>query len=289
MATIGFIGLGTMGFPMAGHLAAAGHDVRVYNRTRRKAEQWQSQYPGRIADTAVQAAQGAEFVLTCVGNDDDLRDVMIGPNGILQAVAAQTVLIDHTTVSASLAQTLYDRATAVGAHFLDAPVSGGQVGAEQGKLTIMCGGDLIAYERAEPVLAAYAREQQRMGPAGTGQLTKMVNQICVAGLLQGLAEGLHFGQCAGLDMHAVLDIISTGAAGSWQMSHRGKIMLDDQFDGGFAVDWMRKDLAICLAEAKHNGATLPVTALVDQFYADLQQRGGGRFDTSALLRRLTCR
>jgi 3-hydroxyisobutyrate dehydrogenase len=286
MANVAFIGLGVMGYPMAGHLAAKGHGVTVYNRSGAKAEAWVAQHGGRAAPTPAQAAEGAEFVFACVGNDDDLRSVTLGETGAFIGLASDAVFVDHTTASAAVARELAEKASERGAHFIDAPVSGGQAGAENGVLTVMCGGAEAPYARAEPVIAAFARMCRLMGPSGAGQLTKMVNQICIAGLLQGLSEGLHFAQKAGLDGEAVLDVISKGAAGSWQMENRGTTMLADKFDFGFAVDWMRKDLGICLATANENGAGLPVTALVDQFYKDVQAMGGARWDTSSLIRRL---
>ena len=286
MASVAFIGLGVMGYPMAGHLAAKGHSVTVYNRTESKAAAWVAEHGGARAPTPAAAAEGAELVFSCVGNDDDLRSVTTGPDGVFETLAPGGILIDHTTASAAIARELNDAATAQSAHFIDAPVSGGQAGAENGVLTVMCGGAPEAYERAEPAIMAFARAARLMGPAGSGQLTKMVNQITIAGLLQGLSEALSFAEKAGLDGAAVLEVISKGAAGSWQMENRGATMLADKFDFGFAVDWMRKDLGICLAEAERNGAPLPVTALVDQFYKDVQGMGGGRWDTSALIRRL---
>jgi len=281
-----FIGLGVMGFPMAGHLARAGHDVTVYNRNPAKAAQWTQQHGGRSAPTPAAAAAGAEFVMLCVGNDDDVRAVALGKDGALSAMQAGTVLVDHTTASATVARELHAAAKTRGVGFLDAPVSGGQAGAENGKLTIMVGGEAEAFARAEPVLGCYARAVALMGGPGSGQLTKMVNQICIAGLVQALSEGIHFGTRAGLDIERVLDVIGKGAAQSWQMDNRGKTMAADKFDFGFAVDWMRKDLSMAVAEARANGATLPVTALVDQFYARIQARGGGRWDTSSLIRLL---
>jgi len=281
-----FIGLGVMGFPMAGHLARAGHDVTVYNRSPAKAAQWTEKHGGRSAPTPAAAAQGAECVMLCVGNDSDVRAVALGEDGALSAMAAGTILVDHTTASAIVARELYAAAKARGVGFLDAPVSGGQAGAENGKLTIMVGGDADVFAGAEPVLACYARAVTLMGGPGSGQLTKMVNQVCIAGLVQALAEGIHFGLRAGLDIERVLDVIGKGAAQSWQMDNRGKTMAADKFDFGFAVDWMRKDLAMAIAEARANGAVLPVTALVDQFYARIQARGGGRWDTSSLIRLL---
>ncbi|HMQ91926.1 MAG TPA: NAD(P)-dependent oxidoreductase [Amaricoccus sp.] len=286
MARVAFIGLGVMGYPMAGHLAARGHAVTIYNRTAARADAWVAQHGNSWAATPAEAAQGAEIVFACVGNDDDLRSVTTGEAGAFEGIAKGAVFVDHTTASAAVARELHRAARDHGAHFIDAPVSGGQAGAENGTLTVMCGGEAEPYGRVEPVIAAYARSCRLMGGVGAGQLTKMVNQICIAGLLQGLSEGLAFAQKAGLDGQAVLDVISKGAAGSWQMENRGASMLEDRFDFGFAVDWMRKDLAICLAEADANGAALPVTALVDQFYKDVQGMGGRRWDTSSLIRRL---
>jgi 3-hydroxyisobutyrate dehydrogenase-like beta-hydroxyacid dehydrogenase len=286
MAKIAFIGLGVMGFPMAGHLARAGHDVCVYNRTRSKAEHWCTTYSGRSAATPAAAAEGAEFVFTCVGNDDDLRQVTTGAEGVLKTLLPGSVLIDHTTASAEVARELDLQAKEQGCGFLDAPVSGGQAGAENGVLSIMIGGVEADYGRVSPLLDAYAKSHRLLGEAGSGQLAKMVNQICIAGLVQGLAEAVHFVKRAGLEGEAVFDVIQHGAAGSWQMANRHQSMLDDRYDFGFAVDWMRKDLRIALEEARRNGARLPVTALVDQFYADLQAEGNGRLDTSSLLKRL---
>jgi 3-hydroxyisobutyrate dehydrogenase-like beta-hydroxyacid dehydrogenase len=286
MAKVAFLGLGVMGFPMARHLAGKGHDVTVYNRTPAKAESWVTAHGGKAAGTPAEAAAGREFVFCCVGNDDDLRAVTIGKDGAFAAMAEGSVFIDHTTASANVARELGAAATAAGFAFIDAPVSGGQAGAENGVLTVMCGGDPDSYARAEPVIMSFARACRLLGPTGAGQLTKMVNQICIAGLVQGLAEGVHFGRKAGLDMEAVLDVISKGAAGSWQMENRGKTMNQMKFDFGFAVDWMRKDLGICLDEGRRNGAKLPVTALVDQFYGDVQAMGGRRWDTSSLVARL---
>jgi len=283
---VAFIGLGTMGYPMAGHLAKAGHRVTVYNRTAAKAGEWVRQHGGAAAPTPALAAANADLVMTCVGNDDDLRAVTLGADGALAKMRANTVLVDHTTASARVARELHAAAKAKRVDFLDAPVSGGQSGAESGKLTIMVGGDAGAFARAEGVLACYARAVTRLGGPGSGQLTKMVNQICIAGMVQALSEGIHFAEKAGLDPLAVLDVIGKGAAQSWQMDNRGKTMVADQFDFGFAVDWMRKDLGICIAEARANGAALPVTALVDQFYARLSALGGGRRDTSSLIRLL---
>ncbi len=286
MAKVAFLGLGVMGYPMAGHLAKAGHEVTVYNRTAAKSAAWAKQHGGRAAATPREAAQGADFVMSCVGNDDDLRSVCLGDDGALAGMAKGAIFVDHTTVSAKVTRELYAAAAGIGVSFVDAPVSGGQAGAENGVLSIMCGGDQPAYDAAEPVMQAYGRSIKRLGESGAGQLTKMVNQICIAGLVQGLSEGLHFAEKAGLDGKAVVDVIAGGAAGSWQMSNRYETMLDDHFEHGFAVDWMRKDLGICLATANENGASLPVTALVDQFYKDVQKLGGGRWDTSALIRRL---
>jgi len=275
-----------MGGPMAGHLSAAGHDVTVYNRTAARAEGWLQAHRGRAAATPREAARGAAFVMSCVGNDDDLRAVCLGEDGAFAGMAAGTVFVDHTTVSASVTRELHKAAADLGIAFVDAPISGGQAGAESGVLSVMCGGAADAYDKAEPVIAAYARICRRIGDSGAGQMTKMCNQIAIAGLVQGLSEALHFAEKAGLDGHAVVEVISQGAAGSWQMSNRYKTMLDDHFEHGFAVDWMRKDLGICLDAADENGASLPVTALVDQFYKDLQKMGGGRWDTSALFKRL---
>ena len=286
MSKVAFLGLGVMGYPMAGHLASAGHTVSVYNRTREKAQAWVSRHPGRLGDTPAQAVADVDFVMACVGNDDDLRAVCTGPDGAFGAMKRGAVFVDHTTVSAIVTRALADAARERGIDFVDAPVSGGQAGAENGRLVVMCGGSPAAFDRAAPVIDAYAAHCQRMGDTGAGQLTKMVNQICIAGLLQGLAEGLSFAQKAGLDGGAVVDLIKGGAAGSWQMVNRHQTMLDGAFDFGFAVDWMRKDLGICLREAEANGAALPVTALVDQFYKDVQAMGGGRWDSSALIERL---
>ncbi len=286
MARVAFLGLGVMGYPMAGHLAAKGHAVTVWNRTAAKADKWVAQHRGHKADTAAKAASGASFVMACLGNDDDLRAVCNGPEGAFAGMDRGAVFVDHTTVSAAVTRELGARAADLGLGFVDAPVSGGQAGAENGVLSVMCGGDEAQYAAAEPVIAAYARICRRLGPSGAGQLAKMVNQICIAGLVQGLAEGLHFAEKAGLDIADLVEVISQGAAGSWQMVNRHKTMADDKYDFGFAVDWMRKDLGICLATANENGASLPVTALVDQFYKDVQKSGGGRWDTSSLLSRL---
>jgi 3-hydroxyisobutyrate dehydrogenase len=283
---VAFIGLGVMGYPLAGHLAKAGHQVTVFNRTLARAERWLAEFPGRIAVTPAEAAQEAALVFACVGRDDDVRQITLGPAGAFQGMQAGAVLVDHTTTSALLARELAASAREKNLVFLDAPVSGGQAGAEQGMLTVMVGGDETAFERAKPVIAAYARSVERMGPSGSGQLTKMVNQICIAGLLQGLAEGLHFAKRAGLGPAAVVEVISKGAAQSWQMDNRSATMIEGRFDFGFAVEWMRKDLAITLDEARRNGAHLPVTALVDQFYGEVQALGGQRWDTSSLIARL---
>ncbi len=283
---IAYIGLGTMGAPMAAHLIRAGHQVTVYNRTQSKADAFVAEHGGIVATTPALAAKGASLVITCVGNDDDLREVCIGAHGAFQSMPAGAVLVDHTTTSAQVAQELAQTASQQGLAFIDAPVSGGNLGAINGVLTVMCGGDPSAFDRVQPVLMAYSRAVTHLGASGAGQLAKMVNQISVAGLLQGLAEALAFGQKAGLDMHQVLQVISQGAASSWQMQNRGPTMVDDQFDFGFAVDWMRKDLGLCIDEAKRLGARLPATALIDQFYADVQAQGGGRWDTSSLIRRL---
>lgn len=283
MAKCAFIGLGVMGYPMAGHLQKSGHSVTVYNRTTAKAEKWAAEFGGTFAATPAKAAKDAEFVFCCVGNDDDLRSVITGPDGALAGMSAETILVDHTTASANVARELYQLAARQDVSMIDAPVSGGQAGAENGVLTVMCGGDQTAFDKAAPVIDAFARSCKLMGETGSGQLTKMVNQICIAGLVQGLSEAMNFGNKAGLDMTKVIDVISKGAAGSWQMENRGQTMVDGKFDFGFAVDWMRKDLGICLEEAGRNGARLPVTALVDQFYAQVQGRGGNRWDTSSLI------
>ena len=287
MANVAFIGLGVMGYPMAGHLAKrGGHTVTVYNRTGAKAEKWAAAHGGKAAPTPKAAADGAEFIFTCVGNDDDLRSVTLGPDGALAGMSSGAVLIDNTTASAIVARELYAAAKLKGVGFLDAPVSGGQAGAENGQLTVMVGGEQPAFDKAKPVIDAYAKMVGLMGPAGSGQLTKMVNQICIAGLVQGLAEGIHFAKKAGLDVEQVIGVISKGAAQSWQMENRYKTMNAGKFDFGFAVDWMRKDLSISIAEARQNGAKLPVAALVDQFYAEVQAMGGKRWDTSSLIARL---
>ncbi|MGK0267949.1 MAG: 3-hydroxyisobutyrate dehydrogenase-like beta-hydroxyacid dehydrogenase [Paraglaciecola sp.] len=283
---IAFIGLGVMGYPMAGHCKKAGYDVTVFNRTNKKAEAWVNEFSGKIALTPKLASQQANIILLCVGNDDDLRSVMLGDHGILAGVNTGDIIVDHTTASAQVAREMAKLCTEIGVGFLDAPVSGGQVGAESGQLTVMLGGHLIHYNAVEPVISCYAKFSQLLGGVGSGQLAKMMNQICIAGTVQGLAEAISFGENAGLDCHAVIDVISKGAAQSWQMENRFETMLAGKFDFGFAVDWMRKDLDIALNEAKRNGSTLPLTALVDQFYADVQKMGGGRWDTSSLLTRL---
>ncbi len=283
---VAFLGLGVMGYPMAGHLARAGHKVTVYNRTAKKAEQWAEEFGGRTAATPREAALGAQIVFSCVGNDDDLRSVMLGDDGAFAGMAKDAIAVDNTTASARVARELHGVARSRGQHFIDAPVSGGQAGAVNGALTVMCGGDLGPFERAQPVAMAFGKAVTRVGESGAGQLAKMVNQICIAGLVQGLAEGISFGQAAGLDMKLVLQVIGKGAAQSWQMDNRGTTMIDDKFDFGFAVDWMRKDLGLCLDEARANGAALPAAALIDQFYADVQAMGGRRWDTSSLIRRL---
>ena len=286
MTKITFLGLGVMGYPMAGHLVAAGHSVTVYNRTTAKAEAWVAQHGGALGKTPADAAEGTEMVMACVGNDDDLRSVCLGPDGAFASMSKGSIFVDHTTVSAAVTHELYESAKAKGISFVDAPVSGGQAGAENGQLSIMCGGDQEDYDWAEPVMNVYSKLCRRIGDSGSGQMTKMCNQIAIAGLVQGLAEAMHFASKAGLDGAAVIEVISQGAAGSWQMSNRYETMLDDHFEHGFAVDWMRKDLGICLATADENGASLPVTALVDQFYKDVQKLGGGRWDTSSLFKRL---
>jgi 3-hydroxyisobutyrate dehydrogenase-like beta-hydroxyacid dehydrogenase len=283
MAKVAFLGLGVMGFPMAGHLVKAGHEVTVYNRTASKAADWAGKHKGKTAPTPAEAAKGAELVMTMVGNDDDLRSVVYGDKGALAGMANAAILVDHTTASAAVAREIEAEAKKKGVGFVDAPVSGGQAGAENGQLGIMCGGDPATFAKAEPVMKVYAKALTLIGPAGSGQLTKMVNQICIAGLLQGLSEGMNFAAKSGLDIDKVLSVITAGAAGSWQMQNRAKTMVEGKFNFGFAVDWMRKDLGICLEESKRNKARLPVTALVDQFYAAVQARGGGRWDTSSLI------
>jgi 3-hydroxyisobutyrate dehydrogenase len=286
MAKVTFLGLGVMGYPMAGHLVKAGHEVTVYNRTTAKAEKWAEEFGGSFAATPREASDGADFVMACVGNDDDLRAVCTGDDGAFAGMAEGAIFVDHTTVSAAVTRELYEVAAQARLSFVDAPVSGGQAGAENGQLVVMCGGDEAAYAKAEPIIDAYAKLCKRLGDSGMGQMCKMVNQICIAGLVQGLSEGLHFAEKAGLDGRAVVEVIGGGAAGSWQMVNRYETMLDDHFEHGFAVDWMRKDLGICLSTADETGASLPVTALVDQFYKDVQKIGGGRWDTSSLIKRL---
>ena len=286
MANVAFLGLGVMGYPMAGHLQSAGHSVTVYNRTTAKADAWVAEHGGAMATTPAEVAQGADFVMACVGNDDDLRGVCLGDTGAFAGMSKGAIFVDHTTVSAKVTAELYATCVELGLSFVDAPISGGQAGAENGVLSIMCGGDQTAYDAAEPIMAAYSRICRRIGDSGAGQKTKMCNQIAIAGLVQGLSEALHFAEKAGLDGAAVVEVISQGAAGSWQMSNRYQTMLDDHFEHGFAVDWMRKDLGICLQAADETGASLPVTALVDQFYKDVQKMGGGRWDTSSLFKRL---
>ncbi len=286
MAKVAFLGLGVMGFPMAGHLAAKGHAVTVYNRSAEKARRWTETHKGTPAATPAEAAKGADFVMACVGNDDDLRAICLGPVGAFAGMAKGAIFVDHTTVSAAVTRDLAQAAAKLGLGYVDAPVSGGQAGAENGVLSVMCGGDEADYAKAEPVIAAYARICRRLGPSGAGQMAKMVNQICIAGLVQGLAEGLNFAEKAGLDIEELVEVISQGAAGSWQMVNRHKTMATGKYDYGFAVDWMRKDLGICLKTGDEIGASLPVTALVDQFYKDVQAMGGKRWDTSSLIARL---
>ncbi len=287
MAKVAFLGLGVMGYPMAGHLKnKGGHEVTVYNRTTAKADKWVAQHGGKRAGTPREAAEGQDFVMACVGNDADLREVASGEDGAFSGMKKGAVFVDHTTASAAIARELFAEAKTRGFEFVDAPVSGGQAGAENGALTVMCGGEDGAFKRAETVIAAYAKACNLLGPVGSGQLAKMVNQICIAGLVEGLAEGLHFAKRAGLDIEKLIATISKGAAQSWQMENRYKTMTEGKFDFGFAVDWMRKDLGICLAEARRNGANLPVTALVDQFYSEIQKMGGKRWDTSSLIARL---
>lgn len=286
MAKLAFLGLGVMGAPMAGHLQKAGHEVTVYNRTASKAEDWAKTYGGQAAATPREAAQGAECVMACVGNDDDLRSVCVGDDGAFAGMDAGAIFVDHTTVSAAVTRELYAAADAAQISFVDAPISGGQAGAENAQLSIMCGGDQGAFDRALPVMEVYSKICRRIGDSGAGQMTKMCNQIAIAGVVQGLSEALHFAEKAGLDGRAVVEVISQGAAGSWQMANRYETMLDNEFDHGFAVDWMRKDLGICLDTADETGASLPITALVDQFYKDVQKIGGGRWDTSSLIQRL---
>ena len=286
MAKLTFLGLGVMGYPMAGHLQAAGHEVCVYNRTAAKAQKWVDQHSGTMALTPREAAAGAEFVMACVGNDDDLRSVCLGEDGAFAGMEKGASFVDHTTVSAKVTAELSKAAGEAGLSFVDAPISGGQAGAENAQLSVMCGGEQAAYDAAEPIINTYAKMCRRIGDSGAGQMTKMCNQIAIAGLVQGLSEALHFAEKSGLDGRAVVEVISQGAAGSWQMANRYETMIDDEFEHGFAVDWMRKDLGICLSTADENGASLPVTALVDQFYKDVQKMGGGRWDTSSLFKRL---
>ncbi|TMV13636.1 NAD(P)-dependent oxidoreductase [Arenibacterium halophilum] len=286
MAKLAFLGLGVMGYPMAGHLQKAGHEVTVYNRTAAKAEAWVAEHGGAMATTPAKAAEGADFVMACVGNDDDLRSVCLGTDGAFAGMTKGAVFVDHTTVSALVTRELGAEAESLDLGYVDAPISGGQAGAENGVLSVMCGGTQAAFDSAAPVIDAYARICRRIGDLGAGQLTKMCNQIAIAGLVQGLSEALHMAEKSGLDGRAVVEVISQGAAGSWQMANRYETMLDDHFEHGFAVDWMRKDLGICLDTADENGASLPVTALVDQFYKDVQKLGGGRWDTSSLFKRL---
>jgi len=286
MHNLAFIGLGVMGFPMAGHLAKAGHNVTVFNRNPDKAQKWCSEYTGKIAATPAEAAKGADLVMCCVGNDDDLREVTIGTNGAFSEIGEGSIFVDHTTVSARVTKELFDIGNKMGFDFIDAPISGGQAGAENGLLSIMCGGSQNAFNKAKPILEIYSKICRRIGESGAGQQTKMCNQIAIAGLVQGLAEALHFAEKAGLNGRDVVEVISQGAAGSWQMENRYETMLDNYFDHGFAVDWMRKDLKICLETSEHIGASLPVTALVNEFYKDVQKLGGGRWDTSSLIARL---
>jgi len=287
MSSVAFIGLGVMGYPMAGYISKAGHDVTVYNRTATKADKWISEFKGTKADTPAKAADGADFVFTCVGNDDDLKEVTIGKNGLYTTIKKGSIYIDNTTASADIARKLAKSAEAHGFRFLDAPVSGGQAGAENGALTVMVGGSKIAFERAKPLIDCYSKKVKLLGPSGNGQLAKMVNQICIAGLVQGLSEAINFGRKAGLNMEDVIEVISKGAAQSWQMENRYKTMLDDKFEHGFAVDWMRKDLKIAMDEAKNNGSLLPVTEIVDKYYSEIQEMGGNRWDTSSLIKRLS--
>ncbi len=286
MSSVSFIGLGVMGYPMAGYISKAGHNVTVYNRTPIKADKWISEFKGSKADTPAKATEGADFIFTCVGNDNDLREVTFGNNGIFKKIKKDAVFIDNTTASATIAREIYQHSKKNGFGFLDAPVSGGQVGAENGTLTVMIGGDQENYEKAKDIIKCYSKKMKLLGPAGNGQLAKMVNQICIAGLVQGLSEGINFGIKAGLKMEDVIEVISKGAAQSWQMENRYKTMIDNKFEFGFAVDWMRKDLKIAIDEAKNNGSILPITEIVDKFYGELQSMGGNRWDTSSLIKRL---
>ena len=282
---VSFIGLGVMGYPMAGYISKAGHNVTVYNRTKSKAEKWIKEYKGNLAETPKDAAKDCDFIFTCVGNDSDLREVTLGPNGIFHTAKKESVYVDNTTASAEIARELYKEAKKRGFHFLDAPISGGQAGAEKGALTVMVGGDNAPFKKAEPVIDCYSKKIKLLGPAGNGQLCKMVNQICIAGLVQGLSEAINFGINAKLNMHDVIEVISKGAAQSWQMENRHKTMIEDKFDYGFAVDWMRKDLKIAMDEAKKNNSPLPITKIIDEFYGEVQNMGGKRWDTSSLIKR----
>ena len=282
---VGFIGLGVMGYPMAGYISKAGHDVTVYNRTKAKAEKWINEHKGKSADTPMEAAKDCDFIFTCVGNDNDLREVTLGDKGLFKTAKKDSIYIDNTTASANIARELYKEAKAKGFEFLDAPISGGQAGAEGGVLTVMVGGDETPFKKAEPVIDCYSKKIKLLGPSGSGQLTKMVNQICIAGLVQGLSEAINFGMNAGLNMHDVIEVISKGAAQSWQMENRHKTMIEDKFDYGFAVDWMRKDLKIAMEEAKKNNSPLPITKIIDDYYAEVQKMGGQRWDTSSLIKR----
>ena len=280
---VSFIGLGVMGYPMAGYISKAGHNVTVYNRTKAKAEKWVKEYKGNVADTPMDAAKDSDFIFTCVGNDNDLREVTLGDKGLFKTAKKGSIYIDNTTASANIARELYKEAKAKGFDFLDAPISGGQAGAESGILTVMVGGDEAPFKKAEPIIDCYSKKIKLLGPSGSGQLTKMVNQICIAGLVQGLSEAINFGMNAGLNMHDVIEVISKGAAQSWQMENRHKTMIEDKFDYGFAVDWMRKDLAIVIEEAKRNGSPVPITEIVDGYYAKVQEMGGNRWDSSSLI------
>ena len=282
---VAFIGLGVMGYPMAGYISKAGHDVTVYNRTKAKAEKWVNEHKGKSADTPMEAAKDCDFIFTCVGNDNDLREVTLGDKGLFKTAKKDSIYVDNTTASANIARELYKEAKAKGFEFLDAPISGGQAGAEGGVLTVMVGGDETPFKKAEPVIDCYSKKIKLLGPSGSGQLTKMVNQICIAGLVQGLSEAINFGMNAGLNMHDVIEVISKGAAQSWQMENRHKTMIEDKFDYGFAVDWMRKDLKIAMEEAKKNNSPLPITKIIDEYYAEVQEMGGQRWDTSSLIKR----